>query len=261
MILEYHRPETLEQALALLARSEPLTVPLGGGTKLNQPASQVYAVVDLQSLVAAPQSELGQIRSQGNQWIIGAGVKLASLLETPGLPPALEQCIRAETTYNLRQMATVAGTLVSCAGRSPLAAAMLAMDAEARWICQGSEPQTIRLSELLLRREEWMPGKLLLALVVPWNIQMAYQAISRTPADFPIVAAAVCRWASGRTRVVLAGYGAAPLVVFDGPDAEGAPIAARQAYQDAADEWASAAYRSAMAEILVERGLHLLSGG
>ncbi len=32
MITEYHRPKTLPDALALLARTDVVTVPLGGGT-------------------------------------------------------------------------------------------------------------------------------------------------------------------------------------------------------------------------------------
>ena len=31
-ISEYHRPQTLEEALALLGRTEIVTLPLGGGT-------------------------------------------------------------------------------------------------------------------------------------------------------------------------------------------------------------------------------------
>ena len=56
-IIEYHRPQTLEDALELLQRIEPVTVPLAGGTNLNSPASasgqssaSALAVVDLQSL-------------------------------------------------------------------------------------------------------------------------------------------------------------------------------------------------------------------
>ncbi len=39
MIIEYHRPETLEQALALLSRKNPPTLPLGGGSYLSRHTS------------------------------------------------------------------------------------------------------------------------------------------------------------------------------------------------------------------------------
>ena len=35
IIKEYHRPDTLEEALALLNRAQVRTVPLAGGTVLN----------------------------------------------------------------------------------------------------------------------------------------------------------------------------------------------------------------------------------
>ena len=48
-IRAYHRPATLDDALALLA--QPDVVPLGGGTVLNGlPASTPAEVVDLQAL-------------------------------------------------------------------------------------------------------------------------------------------------------------------------------------------------------------------
>ena len=37
MITTYHRPQTMDEALALL--NQPNTLPLGGGTLLSQPTS------------------------------------------------------------------------------------------------------------------------------------------------------------------------------------------------------------------------------
>jgi hypothetical protein len=44
-------------------------------------------------------------------------------------------------------------------------------------------------------------------------------------------------------------------MVFDGPDAIGADLAARDAYAEAGDQWAGADYRSATAAVLVRRCL------
>src|SRR5512133_2086151 len=120
MILEYHRPETIETALELLARDQPVTLPLGGGTVLSRPGEQPYAVVDLQSL------GLDQIERQGNTLVIGATARLESLLQYVDIQPDLRSCLRLEATFNLRQAGTVAGTLAAADGRSPFAAAMLA---------------------------------------------------------------------------------------------------------------------------------------
>ena len=66
MIIEYHRPETLESALALLARSTPETVPLGGGSAINRPSPAELAVVDLQAL------GLDSLQVRGNSLELGA---------------------------------------------------------------------------------------------------------------------------------------------------------------------------------------------
>ncbi len=50
MIVEYHRPETVEEALQLLNRQQPETLPLAGGSVINQPSTRKIAVVDLQAL-------------------------------------------------------------------------------------------------------------------------------------------------------------------------------------------------------------------
>jgi CO/xanthine dehydrogenase FAD-binding subunit len=66
-------------------------------------------------------------------------------------------------------------------------------------------------------------------------------------------------WPSGRVRAALGGYGAAPLLVFDGTEGDGVAAAAKSAYSHCADEWASAEYRQAVAGTLVERCLNSLS--
>jgi CO/xanthine dehydrogenase FAD-binding subunit len=93
---------------------------------------------------------------------------------------------------------------------------------------------------------------------LPLNAHLAYEYIARTPADWPLVCAGVARWPSGRTRVVLGGFGAAPLLAMDGPLPDGAQIAAADAYSQAGDEWASAEYRREMASLLTLRALDRL---
>jgi CO/xanthine dehydrogenase FAD-binding subunit len=87
---------------------------------------------------------------------------------------------------------------------------------------------------------------------------MAYESVARTPADLPIVCAAAAGWPSGRTRLALGGFGMAPLLALDGPEPEGAEIAARSAYSDAGDEWASAEYRREIAPVLARRCIEQL---
>lgn len=249
MILEYHRPQTLDGALSLLARAAPLTLPMGGGTVLNRPSPDPIAVVDLQAL------ELDEIVEKGNTMQVGATVTLQSLLDRPSLPAALKRALQHEASYNLRQAATVAGTLLAAGGRSPLTTALLALDVtlELKSLAFGEEQ--IGLGDLLPVRSERLRGRLVTSLGLPLNAHLAYEYVARTPADQPIVCAAVAHWPSGRTRLALGGFGATPLLALDGPDPSGIEEAARNTYSQAGDEWASAEYRQEMAVLLAKRCL------
>ena len=119
--------------------------------------------------------------------------------------------------------------------------------------------ERILLGDFLPLRKELVSGKLITEIFISNIPQSAYFYSARSPADLPIVAAAASKWPSGRTRVVLAGYGELPRMVFDGPDSQGAEIAARDAYSEAADQWASAEYRSDTAAALVLRCLNQIS--
>jgi len=244
MIVEYHRPEKIEEALALIARQEPLTVPLGGGSALNRLAESSLAVADLQML------GLDSMRTRGNTLLLGATVRLEQLLQAPELPLAFRKVIQHEASYNLRQVATVAGSLVVADGRSPFATAALALDATVS-VLPGEEE--LSLGDLLPVRTERLRGCLITQVTLPLNASLGYEYVARTPADRPIVAVAVARWPSGRTRIALGGYGSAPLLAMDGPEANGAEIAVEDAFSQAGDQWASAAYRQSAGATLVQR--------
>ncbi|MBI5962842.1 MAG: FAD binding domain-containing protein [Chloroflexi bacterium] len=244
MITTYHRPQTLEEALTLL--TQPNTVPLGGGTLLSHPTTDSVQAVDLQSL------GLDSLTKKGNDLEIGATVTLQTLLENENCPEALKTAIKLEAPINIRNAATVAGTLVASDGRSPFATALLAMDAKMTVISKQSS--VIGLGEFLPLR----PRGLITSITIPLNTKFAFEFVSRTPADKPIICAAVTQWGSGRTRLALGGYGKSPLLAMDGTEAEGLETAARNAYHEAADEWASAEYRMDVASVLAKRCLEAI---
>ncbi len=253
MIIEYHRPKTQDEVLTLLSRKDPHTVIIGGGLYINEIVQDPVAVVDLQAL------DLNRIELKGKELHLGASATLQSILDHDQAPRSLVEAIRHQETYNRRQVATIAGSIVAGNGRSAVLCVLLALDGEI--VLQGTKksPERIHLGDFLPVRQEMLTGRLITDVILPNNIQAAYLYSARSPADLPIVAAAAARWPSGRTRVVLAGYGEQPRMVFDGPDPEGAVIAARDAYSDAADQWASAEYRSDTAGVLVQRCLDNIS--
>jgi CO/xanthine dehydrogenase FAD-binding subunit len=244
MISEYHRPATIEEALKLLRRKQPQTRPLGGGSVLAAPSTEPVAVVDLQKL------KLNNISLKGKTLSLGATATLQALLETEGLPKSLTAAIKHEAAYNLRQVATVAGSLVAAGGRSPFGLAMLALDAQLEI---QPKDEKVAYGEMLALRASALRGKLITKVSVSMQAELRYEYVARTPADLPIVALALARWPSGRTRLAAGGWGNAPVLVLDGRDASGLAEGLENALSNAADEWASTEYRIEAGKALLAR--------
>ncbi len=246
MITTYHRPQTLEEALTLL--TQPNTVPLGGGTLLSQPTTDSVAVVDLQSL------SLDSVSRKGNDFEVGATTTLQSLLENENCPESLKTAIKLEAPINIRNSATIAGTLVASDGRSPFSTALLALDVKLEQAIFNNSKVEYRSTNI----GEFLPLRstnLITKIILPLNTKFAFEFVSRTPADKPIICAALTQWGSGRTRLALGGYGKSPILAMDGTEADGLETAAKNAYHEANDEWASAEYRMDVAAVLAKRCL------
>lgn len=250
MITTYHRPKTLDEALTLL--TQPNRTPLGGGTLLSRPGPDSIEVVDLQAL------DLDTVKKNGNNLEIGATVTLQQLLDSEHCPDALKAALKLEAPLNIRNTATVAGTLVASDGRSTFASLLLAADAKIEQAILNDSNIEYRNTNI----GDFLPLKstsLITRVVLPLNIKLAFEYVSRTPADKPIVCAALAQWNAGRSRLALGGYGKSPMLAMDGTEAEGIETAARNAYHEATDEWASAEYRMDVASTLARRCLSNLS--
>jgi CO/xanthine dehydrogenase FAD-binding subunit len=246
MITTYHRPKSLEQALSLIARPHPKTLPLGGGTLLSHRQSDSIEVVDLQAL------GLNQIKDSGSNLEVGATTTLQQLLEDQHCPEALRIALKLEAPLNLRNTGTVAGTLVVSDGRSTFASALLALDAK---IVIQPNDQELQIGDLLPLRESQLSRKLITGIVISTRVKLVFDYVSRTPADKPIVCVALAKWPSGRTRLAVGGYGKSPILAMDGTESDGLEAASRNAFAEAGDEWASADYRRDVAATLANRCL------
>ncbi len=249
MITAYHRPQTLDEAITLL--TQPNTLPLGGGTLLSKPTTDSVQAVDLQLL------GLDSLTKSGNSLELGATLTLQALLESEHCPEALKSALKLEAPINIRNSATVAGTLVACDGRSTFASMLLAMDAKIIVSSKQKAEETINIGDFLPLREQ-VRGKLITKVIIPTNVKLAFESVARTPSDKPIVCAALAQWNSGRTRLALGGYGKSPMLAMDGTESEGVEAAAKNAFHEAADEWASAEYRMDVASTLAKRCLEVL---
>lgn len=247
MITNYHRPTTLEETLTLL--SQPNTLPLGGGTLLSRARSESISVVDLQAL------GLDYIQKKGSNLEIGATVTLQQLLESEYCPEALKTTIKLEAPLNLRNSATVAGTLVTCDGRSPFACALLGLDAKIDIRTSIVDAGAVYIGEYLPLR----PKGLITQISIPLNVKFAFETIARTPSDKPIVCLALAQWGKGRARLAVGGWGRSPTLAMDGTETDGLETAARNACHESTDEWASAEYRMDIAATLAMRCLEVIA--
>ena len=160
----------------------------------------------------------------------------------------MKAALKLEAPLNIRNTATVAGTLVACDGRSTFATVLLALDAKIDIRYSPDDSRVSNIGEFLPLR----PRGLITSIILPLNVKLAFDYVSRTPADKPIVCTAVAQWNSGRTRLAVGGYGRAPMLAMDGTEAEGIETAARNAFHEAADEYGSAEYRMDVAATLAK---------
>ena len=246
MIKEYFRPGSVAEAVKLLKNEGSILKPLGGGTYLSRHQGDIPGVVDLQD------TGLDQVETRGQRIAAGAMVRLGQLVEHPDVHEAIKAAILLDSSLNIRNMATIGGWLMSSDARSALSTVLLALDATLTWEPDGNR---VRMGNWLPMRDDEKPGVLMTE--VEWWLRphVVFEYVARSPKDRPTLIVAAAQWNSGRTRVVLGGYGATPLVAMDGPEDRGVDVAARDAYFEAEDQWATAAYRREVAAKLALRCL------
>jgi CO/xanthine dehydrogenase FAD-binding subunit len=244
-ISEYHRPATFEEALALLARTEVKSAPLGGGTVLNGlPDDEPEAVVDLQSL------GLDSTSKDGNTLIIGAMTTLNRLTENDSVPPMLRELSHREAPNTIRNAATIGGTIGAGDPESGLLAGLLAYDAQVTVVNQTGSSQ-VPLGELLADPSR-LDGSIITSVSVPTGGAGAHEHTARTPADIPIVLIAGHAVGSGSIRLAATGVGETPIIIDPGQIG---------ALEPQPDFRGSADYRRHLADVLSKRVLNRLEPG
>lgn len=257
--MKYHRPQTVKETLALMDKGTLL----GGGTALTPQRFDVEAIIDLQDL------NLDELKIEKSKVHVGATVRLQALIKAQdSLPQALVQACRQEAALNIRNAATVAGMVMTADGRSPLLTALLALDASVNTE-PGNKTQT--LQDFLEDRKGKGKSRLIVALELKPPDQMLYTQVSRSPADRPLVCLAVAssQTSKGKRTVaaVLGGYGERPVrltkmedALAEGMNPTEAAAIAEEAYSNAGDAFASAAYRAEIAAVLTRRLLTEVMG-
>jgi xanthine dehydrogenase small subunit len=123
MIRGFHRPATIEEAVALKLRLGPRAVFLAGGTDVNARSSRPAPehVISLQSL------PLRAVRLGEAGLEIGACCTIQDVLTARQTPPCLRAAARHIVNRNVRNLATIGGHLAlnkSCADLIPILVAL-----------------------------------------------------------------------------------------------------------------------------------------
>lgn len=198
---EYHRPESLDRCLTLLA--EPGTAALAGGTCLNVRGHEdLRRVVDLQGL------PLHDLTVEGGGVRIGAMTTLATLAGAalPASLDALAAAARAEPNLPLRNRSTLGGRLARGRSDGRIATALLALDAELEVHSAGAR-STVGVGDWL-RRDPLDRARLLTAAAVPGPLSWSGYLGFGQPAMAPPACDAALAVGPGGVRVATGGHAA-----------------------------------------------------
>jgi CO/xanthine dehydrogenase FAD-binding subunit len=267
-VTEYYRPETIAEAIRLLARPGVKTAPLAGGTLLTgQRDDMLQAVVDLRAL------GLNTITEQDGQIHLGAMVTLQALVDAPLLGEVaggiLAQAATSSAARLIRNAATVGGTLAAGpAANADMAVALTVLEAQARLV---GEHERLVPAEVVF--EQRQPGELLTEVVFKRpaaSTESAFLRLARTPTDVALIHTAALVHAHGgtsqRVRVAVGGVGMSPTRLYETEAAlEGLPPLPEKidpavklglaSFAPPPDFRASPEYRREMAAVLARRAL------
>lgn len=268
----FHRPTSLAEAVAILAREPEATV-VSGGTdvvvEINQRHTRFAALLALDAI-----AELRTIEETPTSIVIGAGVPLTTIEEQlHGRVPMLDQLWPLFSSRLIRTRATLGGNLgtASPIGDSP--PALLALDAEIVLVGPCGE-RTVPIETYFTgyRKTVRGEGELVRAVRIPLplaRVQRFYKVSKRRMDDISTVAAAYAidldaRGVVTRARLAYGGVAATPIRArraeaallgksLDASAIRSARAAAQGELTPMDDHRGSARYRRAMIGSLLEK--------
>jgi CO/xanthine dehydrogenase FAD-binding subunit len=166
-----HLPDTVDQAVELLASSPSSTV-LAGGTDLmvevndghRRPSGAVVVVNRI------PEMRSWSHDPQTATVTIGAGVTYSEMLEGPlaSLVPALSQAARTVGSPQIRNAGTLGGNLGTCSPAGDGLPVLSALDAEVE-LASAAGRRVVPIGEFMVgvKRTALLPGELIVSVTVP----------------------------------------------------------------------------------------------
>jgi CO/xanthine dehydrogenase FAD-binding subunit len=274
---EYHDPETVDEALALLGRYGGEARLLAGGQSLmallNFRLSAPAALVDLNRV-----AELSYIKEEGGQLRFGAMTRQRQIEFSPLVASRLPLMIEATRMVGhlpTRTRGTIGGSIAHADPSAEYPALVTALDGE--MVVRGSAGnRVVKPADFFLGflTTAIAPGEMLIEVrmpVTPAHSGWAFEEFSRRHGDFAIVeVAALLTAADGgrctRARVAASGVGGTPLrlrAVEEILEQEGladkaiaaASARAAELVDPSSDLHASADYRRHLTRVLTRRAL------
>jgi CO/xanthine dehydrogenase FAD-binding subunit len=214
---------------------------------------------------------LGQIERDTNTLRLGAMTTLAAVTKDESCRSLangiLAQTARQDATINVRNAATVGGTVVVAPADSEFLLALLALGAKLNTLAPSvpsKEATTWSMHQFLSHPVAALNDELVIQIQIhlPVHASGGLARVARTPSDHPIVAAVAVIAADTDVRIALSGVARRPLLVeFNQPEAAEEAVAQSVA---AADTWAdfrgTADYRRAMGALMAKRALEQALG-
>lgn len=257
-IREYKRAESLEEAWRL-NQKRPNRV-LGGMIWLKMENINVGTAIDLSGL------GLDTIEETDDGFSIGAMVTLRQLELHPGLAAytggAVRESVRHIVGVQLRNLATVGGSIYSRFGFSDVLTMFLALNASVELYKGGVVP----LAEYAQRPYD---RDILVGVLVPKeNARFVYQSVRNSQTDFPVLTCAAAKLADGSIRAAIGARPGKAVLYTAAPEAGEAAeeFAARFAAEVKAgiktesNLRGGAEYRRHLAGVLTKRAVGRLEG-
>lgn len=255
-IREYKKAESLEEAWQLNQKKNNRV--LGGMIWLKMEKINVGTAIDLSEL------GLNSIEETAESFSIGAMVTLRQLEQHPGLDAytngAMRESVRHIVGVQLRNLATVGGSIYSRFGFSDVLTLFLALGASVELYKGGIVP----LEEYARRPYD---RDILVRILVPkQRAEFFYQSVRNSQTDFPVLTCAAARSETGEYRFAIGARPGKAVVYPFAPQAgesteeKAARLAAavRAEIRTESNMRGSAEYRRHLSGVLVKRAVRKL---
>ncbi len=259
----YHRAESIEDAHETLQKDKTNTI-LGGGLWLKLSRREADTAIDLCDL------GLDAIDETPDTIRIGATTTLAQIEESDNLKTLadgiLPRAVAAIMGLQLRNVATIGGSVVGRYGFSDCLTPLLALDARLDFHGRGQ----VALADFL--QEKGKVTDILKAVIIDKiEAQGYFKKVKKTAHDFPILNVAIVKTEEG-TRIAIGSRPSVAALAEEAMDhlAKAAALdketitqaarIAKETMKYSSNHRASGEYRAHLAEVYVRRGLLEVNG-